>query len=163
MDLGEGCTTRIGSSRALTQVQAGAGTDHHRRRSELDRDLGGHNGRYPGSQRCEDYRLYQPGGRSRGGGDYYEGYSAADPDAYRPRYYSEPYDTSSQQQQQQQQQQQHQPYNASSSPPAASPSPDPGTSAWAAPSLGWHIECVEASLRLILSWGIGKNLKVVVE
>ena len=30
-------------------------------------------------------------------------------------------------------------------------------------SLGWHIECVEASLRLILSWGIGKNLRVVVE
>ena len=26
-------TTRIGSSRALTQVQAGAGADHHRRRS----------------------------------------------------------------------------------------------------------------------------------
>ena len=41
VDLGEGCTTRIGSSRALTQVQAGAGVDHHRRRSELDRDLGG--------------------------------------------------------------------------------------------------------------------------
>ena len=41
MDLGEGCTTRIGSSRALAQVQVGAGADHHRRRSELDRDLGG--------------------------------------------------------------------------------------------------------------------------
>ena len=41
VDLGEGWTTRIGSSRALTQVQAGAGADHHRRRSELDRDLGG--------------------------------------------------------------------------------------------------------------------------
>ena len=39
--MGERCTTRIGSSRALTQVQAGAGADHHRRRSELDRDLGG--------------------------------------------------------------------------------------------------------------------------
>ena len=35
MDLGEGCTTRIGSSRALAQVQAGAGADH-RRGSELD-------------------------------------------------------------------------------------------------------------------------------
>ena len=33
--------TRIGSSLALTQVQSGAGADHHRRRSELDRDLGG--------------------------------------------------------------------------------------------------------------------------
>ena len=33
-------TTRIGSSRVLTQVQAGAGADHHRRRRELDRDLG---------------------------------------------------------------------------------------------------------------------------
>ena len=41
VDLGEGCTTRIGSRRALTQVQSGAGADHHRRRSELDRDLGG--------------------------------------------------------------------------------------------------------------------------
>ena len=41
MDRGEGWTTRIGSSRALTQVQAGAAADHHRRRSELDRDLGG--------------------------------------------------------------------------------------------------------------------------
>ena len=41
MHLGERCTTRIGSSRALTQVQAGAGADHRRRRSELDRDLGG--------------------------------------------------------------------------------------------------------------------------
>ena len=40
-DRGEGWTTRIGSSRALTQVQAGAGADHHRRSSELDRDLGG--------------------------------------------------------------------------------------------------------------------------
>ena len=39
--LGEGCTTRIGSSRALTQVQVGAGAIHHRRRRELDRDLGG--------------------------------------------------------------------------------------------------------------------------
>ena len=67
---------------------------------------------------------------SRGGGDYYEGYSAAGLDAYQPRHYSEPYDASSQQQQQQQQQQ---PYDASSSPPAASPSPDPGTSAPAAP------------------------------
>ena len=87
---------------------------------------GGHNGRHPGGRGFEDNRLYQPGERSRGGGDYYEGYSAADPDAYQPRHYSEPYDTSSQQQQQQQQQ----PYGAqSSSPPAASPSPDPGTSA----------------------------------
>ena len=42
---------------------------------------------------------------SRGGGDYYEGYSAADSDAYQPRHYSEPYDISSQQQHQQQQQQ----------------------------------------------------------
>ena len=41
MDLGKGWTTRIGSSRALTQVQAKAGADHHRRSSELDRDLGG--------------------------------------------------------------------------------------------------------------------------
>ena len=41
VDLGEGRTTQIGSSRALTQVQAGAGDDHHRRRSELDRDRGG--------------------------------------------------------------------------------------------------------------------------
>ena len=41
VDLGEGCTTRVGSSRALTQVQAGAGADHLRRRSEPDRDLGG--------------------------------------------------------------------------------------------------------------------------
>ena len=41
MDRGEGWTVRIGSSRALTQVKAGAGADHHRRRSELDRDLGG--------------------------------------------------------------------------------------------------------------------------
>ena len=41
VDLGERCNTRIGSSRALTQVQAGAGDDHRRRRSELDRDLGG--------------------------------------------------------------------------------------------------------------------------
>ena len=41
MDRGEGWTTRIGSSSALTQVQTGAGADHHRRRSELDRDLGG--------------------------------------------------------------------------------------------------------------------------
>ena len=40
MDRGEGWTTRIGSSRALTQVQVGAGFDHHRRRSERDRDLG---------------------------------------------------------------------------------------------------------------------------
>ena len=40
VDLGEGWTTRIGSSRTLAQVQAGAGADHHRRRSELDRDLG---------------------------------------------------------------------------------------------------------------------------
>ena len=38
MDRREGWTTRIGSSRALTQVQAGAGADH-RRRSELDQDL----------------------------------------------------------------------------------------------------------------------------
>ena len=67
---------------------------------------------------------------SLGSGDYYEGYSAAGPDAYQPRHYNEPYDTSSQQQHQQQQQ----PYGASSSsPPAASPSPDPGTSAPAAP------------------------------
>ena len=65
---------------------------------------GGHNGRHPGGRGFEDYRLYQPGGRSRGGGDYYEGYSPADPDAYRLRYYSEPYDNSSHQQQQQQQQ-----------------------------------------------------------
>ena len=65
---------------------------------------------------------------------YYEGYSAAGLDGYQPRHYSEPYDASSQQQQQQQQrQQQQQPYDASSSPPAASPSPDPGTSAPAAP------------------------------
>ena len=70
-------------------------------------------------------------GGSRGGGDYYEGYSVAGPDAYHPRHYSKPYDTSSQQQQQQQQQPQ--PYDASSSPPAASPSPDSGTSAPAAP------------------------------
>ena len=41
VDLGERCNTRIGSSRALTQVQAGAGADHRRGRSELDRDLGG--------------------------------------------------------------------------------------------------------------------------
>ena len=41
VDLGVGCTTRIRSSRALTQVQAGAGADHHRHHSELDRDLGG--------------------------------------------------------------------------------------------------------------------------
>ena len=41
VDLGEGWTTRIGSSRALTQVRAGAGADLHRRRNELDRDLGG--------------------------------------------------------------------------------------------------------------------------
>ena len=33
VDRGEGWTTRIGSSRALTQVQAGARADHHRRRS----------------------------------------------------------------------------------------------------------------------------------
>ena len=39
--LGERCTTRIGSSRALAQVQAGAGADPHRRQSELNRDLGG--------------------------------------------------------------------------------------------------------------------------
>ena len=67
---------------------------------------------------------------SRGGGDYYEGYSAAGPDAYQPRHYNEPYDTSAQQQHHQQQQ----PYGASSSSlPAASPSPDLGTSAPAAP------------------------------
>ena len=41
VDLGKRCATRIGSSRALTQVQAGAGADHRRRGSELDRDLGG--------------------------------------------------------------------------------------------------------------------------
>ena len=41
MDRGEGWTTRIGSSSALTQVQAGAGADHHRRRREQDRDLAG--------------------------------------------------------------------------------------------------------------------------
>ena len=41
MDQGEGWTTRIGSSRALTQVQAGAGADHHRRRREQNRDLAG--------------------------------------------------------------------------------------------------------------------------
>ena len=41
VDRGEGWTTRIGSSRALIQVQAGAGADHHCRRNELDRDLGG--------------------------------------------------------------------------------------------------------------------------
>ena len=87
---------------------------------------------------------YQPGGRNRGGGNYYEGYSAADLNPYRPRYYSEPYDNSKQQQQQQQQQQQpqqqqqqqrqpqqQQPYYASSS-PAFSTSRDPGTSAQAA-------------------------------
>ena len=103
---------------------------------------------------------YQPGGRNRGRGNYYEGYSAADLNPYRPCYYSEPYDNSKQQQQQQQQQnqqqqqqqqqkqqqkqqqqqqqqpqqqQQQQPYYASSSPSAAYPSPDPGTSAQAAP------------------------------
>ena len=48
---------------------------------------------------------YQPGGRNRGDGEYYEGYSAADFNPYQPRHYSEPYDDSSQQQQQQQQQQ----------------------------------------------------------
>ena len=41
VDLAERCTTRIGGSRGLTQVQAGAGADHRRHRSELDRDLGG--------------------------------------------------------------------------------------------------------------------------
>ena len=41
MDLGEGWTTRISSSRALTEVRAGAGVDHHRRYSELDRYLEG--------------------------------------------------------------------------------------------------------------------------
>ena len=41
VDRGEGWTTRIGSSRALTQVQAGARADDHRRRNELDRNLGG--------------------------------------------------------------------------------------------------------------------------
>ena len=41
MDRGEGWTTRIGSSSTLTQVQTGAGADHHRRRSELDRDVAG--------------------------------------------------------------------------------------------------------------------------
>ena len=107
MDLSDGWSTRIGSSCALTQVQAGTGADHHRRRSELDRVLGGHNCRHPGGRRFEDYGLYQPGGRSRGGGHYYEGYPAADPDAYQPRHYSETYDSSSQQQQQQQ------PYDAS--------------------------------------------------
>ena len=67
---------------------------------------------------------------SRGSGDYYEGNSAAGPDAYQHRHYSEPCDTSSQPQQQQQQQ----PYGASSSSlPAACPTPDPGTSDPAAP------------------------------
>ena len=41
VDLGEGWTTRISSSRALTEVRAGAGVDHHRRYSELDRYLEG--------------------------------------------------------------------------------------------------------------------------
>ena len=40
MNLDEGWTTRIGSSRSLTQVQAAAEADHHRRRNDLDRDLG---------------------------------------------------------------------------------------------------------------------------
>ena len=71
---------------------------------------------------------YQPGGRNRGDGEYYEGYSAADFNPYQPRHYSEQYEDSSQQRQQQQQQ----PYYASSSPPAAYPSPDSGTSAQAA-------------------------------
>ena len=41
VDRGEGWKTRIGSSRALTQAQAEAGADHHRRSSELDRYLEG--------------------------------------------------------------------------------------------------------------------------
>ena len=57
---------------------------------------GGHNGRHPGGR----------GGRSRGGGDHYEGYSAADPDAYQPRHYSEPYVTSASAAMRYQQQQQ---------------------------------------------------------
>ena len=69
---------------------------------------GGCNGRHPGGRRCKEYRLYQPGGRNRRGGDYYEGYSAADLNPYQPRHYSEQYEDSSQQQQQQQQQQQKQ-------------------------------------------------------
>ena len=90
-----------------------------------------------GAGRGYDYGHLSGGGEfhqqeaSRGDGDNYEGYSAADPDSYQPRHYSEPYETSSQQQQERQQQQ---PYGtSSSSPPAASPSPDPGTSAPAAP------------------------------
>ena len=129
VDLDEGCTTRIGSSHAMPQVQAGEGADHHRRRSVLNRDLGSKMSVVLGVEVSRTVDFYQPGGRSRGGGDYYEGYSAADSDAYRPRHYSKPCDTSSQQQQQQQQQ----PYDTSSSSSAASPSPDPGTSAPAAP------------------------------
>ena len=47
------------------------------------------NGRHTGGRH---WMGYQPGGRNRGGGNYYEGYSAADLNPYRPRYYSEPYD-----------------------------------------------------------------------
>ena len=94
---------------------------------------------------------YHPGGRNRGGGEYYEGYSAADLNPYQPRHCSEQQKQQQQNQQQQQQQQQQkqqqqqqqqhqkqqkqqqqQPYCASSSPPAASTSRDPGTSAQAA-------------------------------
>ena len=86
VDLGERCTTRIGSSPALTQVQAGGRPPSPQQRAGSG--PGGCNGRDPGGRRCKGYRLYQPGGRNRGGGDYYEGYSAADLNPYRPRYYS---------------------------------------------------------------------------
>ena len=63
----------------------------------------GCNGRHAEGRHCMGY---QPGGRNRGGGEYYEGYSAADLNPYQPRHYSEQYEDSKQQQQQQQQQQQ---------------------------------------------------------
>ena len=49
----------------------------------------GCNGRHTEGRHCMGY---QPGGRNRGGGEYYEGYSAADLNPYQPRHYSEQYE-----------------------------------------------------------------------
>ena len=124
VDLGEGCTTRIGSSRASTQVQAGAVADHDHRRSQLDRDLGNIMAVILGVDVARTIDFINQAERTAEAVTTTEGTLPPIPTPTSRATtigHTTPHRSSRK-------------YDATSSPPAASPSPDPGTSAPAAPT-----------------------------
>ena len=156
VDWGEGWTTRIGSSSALTQVQAGAGADHHRHRSELDRDLGGIMAVILGVEVSKTIDFVN---QSEGAAEAVTTTKGTLPPIPTPTSRATTATRTTP----------HRSSSISSSShtvhhlplllqplhvliPGRLPQP------LLFSPLGYHLECVEASLRLILSWGIGKNL-----